>query len=60
MDIIEFTENVLDIKLLDSQKKLLTYIYEHPNCKWILYPRGGRTSTRMMYELILNIYKANL
>lgn len=35
MDIIEFMEDVLDLKLLDCQKDCLTYIYKHPDTKII-------------------------
>ena len=42
MDIIDFVENVLGLKLLDYQKKLLIYVDEHPDCT-IPIPRGRST-----------------
>lgn len=42
MDVIEFMEKVLGVKLLDYQKKFIRYIEEHPNCKIDM----GRGSTR--------------
>lgn len=39
MDMIEFMENMLDIKLLDYQKEMIEYIEEHPDYK-IIFPRG--------------------
>lgn len=33
MDIIEFAEDICGFKLYDFQKKLLVYMYEHPDYK---------------------------
>ena len=42
MNIIDFAENVLGLKLLDYQKKLLIYADEHPDYT-IPIPRGRST-----------------
>ena len=42
MNTIQFIEEVLDIKLLDYQKRLIKEMDEHPDYK-IIIPRGRTT-----------------
>ena len=56
MDIIEFVEDVLDLKLLDYQKDFLTYIYKHPDVK-IVYPRGRTRYSICDYIVLYESYK---
>lgn len=56
MDIIEFMEDVLGLKLLDHQKDFLTYIYKHPDAK-IVYPRGRTIRSIYDYTVLYEFYK---
>lgn len=51
MDTVQFIEDMLDIKLLDYQKKMIKYIDEHPDCK-IIFSRG-RTSPRWFQAYLI-------
>jgi len=42
MDTVRFVEDLLDIKLLDYQKKMIEYFDKHPDCT-IQIPRGRST-----------------
>ena len=57
MDTIQFIENILDIKLLDYQKEMITYIEEHPDCKVILLPRTRRIPNWYMAYVISKTIK---
>lgn len=56
MNIIEFVEDVLGLKLLDYQKDFLTYIYKHPDAK-IVYPRGRTKYSTCDYIVLYEFYK---
>ena len=56
MDIIEFVEDVLGLKLLDYQKEFLTYIYKHPDVK-IVYPRARTKYSTCDYIVLYESYK---
>ena len=50
MDIVEFVEDVCGLKLYEYQKKLLVYMYEHPEYK----PMFRRADSRIRKEVVLN------
>lgn len=51
MDMVQFMEDTLDIKLSDYQKKMIKYVDEHPDCK-IIVPRE-RTSPRWFQAYLI-------
>ena len=56
MDTVQFIENILDIKLLDYQKKMIEYIEEHPDCE-IIFPRGRSTPSWFLAYVICKAIK---
>lgn len=56
MDIIEFVEDVLGLRLPYYQKDFLTYIYKHPDAK-IIYPRARTRYSICDYIVLYESYK---
>ena len=59
MDTIQFIEEVLDIKLLDYQKRLIKEMEEHPDYKFRI-PRSRTTPSWYYAYLINEVYKKDL
>ena len=57
MDIVEFVEDVCGLKLYDYQKKLLVYMYEHPEYKPILGRGNSRISKEAILNYLISLYK---
>lgn len=56
MDIVQFIEEILDIKLLNYQKEMISYIEEHPDCK-VIFPRTRRIPNWYMVYVISKAMK---
>lgn len=57
-DIVEFTEEVFGIKLLEFQKEYLRRMIESPDMKIVLVPRRGGYSTKMLlFPIIKALYQ---
>lgn len=51
MDTVQFIENILDIKLLDYQKEMVSYMEKHPDCKFTFPITRSTSSWYMTYAI---------
>lgn len=57
MDIVEFVEDVCGLKLYEYQKKLLVYMYEHPEYKPTFRRADSRINKEALFYYLISLYK---